>query len=362
MTVSPGASPTRPGLAGPAAPPAAPATPASPLLVVESLAVALRTSRGIRRAVDGISFSIGRGEILGIAGESGSGKTLTALSLLGLLPMGARTSGSVRFEGRELLGLKKRELRDVRGRQVALVSQDPATALHPLLRIDVQMTEHVRAHLGLSKEQADERAMEMLTAVRIPDPGSALFSYPHQFSGGMRQRIAIAMALACEPRLLIADEPTTALDVTVQAGILRLLDRLRRERGVSVMIITHDLGVMSSIADRLCVLYGGRVAEYGATPDVLGGPRHPYTYGLMQSLPSASAAGAAMVPIQGAPPSLDAMPGGCAFHPRCEWAEERCRTVVPTLRALDDGRRLACDVDPLVEHGRPLAGAPVKQS
>ncbi|HTT90920.1 MAG TPA: ABC transporter ATP-binding protein [Acidimicrobiales bacterium] len=362
MTVSPGASPTGPGLAGPAAPAAAPATPASPLLVVESLTVALRTSRGIRRAVDGISFSIGRGEILGIAGESGSGKTLTALSLLGLLPMGARTSGSVRFEGRELLGLKKRELRDVRGRQVALVSQDPATALHPLLRIDVQMTEHVRAHLGLSKEQADERAIEMLTAVRIPDPGSALFSYPHQFSGGMRQRIAIAMALACEPRLLIADEPTTALDVTVQAGILRLLDRLRRERGVSVMIITHDLGVMSSIADRICVLYGGRVAEYGATPDVLGGPRHPYTYGLMQSLPSASAAGAAMVPIQGAPPSLDAMPAGCAFHPRCEWAEERCRTVVPTLRALDDGRRLACDVDPLVEHERPLAGAPVTQS
>jgi oligopeptide transport system ATP-binding protein len=362
MTVSPGASPTGPGLAGTAAPSAAPAPPASPLLGVESLTVALRTSRGIRRAVDGISFSIGRGEILGIAGESGSGKTLTALSLLGLLPMGARTSGSVRFEGRELLGLKKRELRDVRGRQVALVSQDPATALHPLLRIDVQMTEHVRAHLGLSKEQADERAIEMLTAVRIPDPGSALFSYPHQFSGGMRQRIAIAMALACEPRLLIADEPTTALDVTVQAGILRLLDRLRRERGVSVMIITHDLGVMSSVADRICVLYGGRVAEYGATPDVLGGPRHPYTYGLMQSLPSASAAGAAMVPIQGAPPSLDAMPAGCAFHPRCEWAEERCRTVVPTLRALDDGRRLACDVDPLVEHGRPLAAAPVKQS
>jgi oligopeptide transport system ATP-binding protein len=347
-----------PALSGPAPGP----TAASPLLVVEGLTVALRTSRGIRRAVDGISFSIGRGEILGIAGESGSGKTLTALSLLGLLPLGARTSGSVRFEGRELLGLKKRDLRQVRGRQVALVSQDPATALHPLLRIDVQMTEHVRAHLGLSKEQAEERAMEMLTAVRIPDPGSALFSYPHQFSGGMRQRIAIAMALACEPRLLIADEPTTALDVTVQAGILRLLDRLRRERGVSVMIITHDLGVMSSIADRICVLYGGRVAEYGATPAVLGGPRHPYTHGLMQSLPSASAAGAAMVPIQGAPPSLDAMPSGCAFHPRCEWAEERCRTTVPTLRALDDGRRLACDVDPLVEEPRPLVEAPVKQT
>ena len=222
-----------------------------PLLEVEGLTVALRTSRGIRRAVDGISFSIGQGEILGIAGESGSGKTLTALSLLGLLPIGARTSGSVRFDGRELLGLKRRDLREVRGKLVALVSQDPATALHPLLRIDVQMTEHVRAHLGFSKEQAQERAVEMLTAVRIPDPEAALYSHPHQFSGGMRQRIAIAMALACEPRLLIADEPTTALDVTVQAGILRLLDQLRRERGVSVMIITHDLGVLSSISDRI---------------------------------------------------------------------------------------------------------------
>jgi oligopeptide/dipeptide ABC transporter ATP-binding protein len=330
------------------------------VLEVRDLSVALRTSHGIRRAVNGISFSIGQGEILGIAGESGSGKTLTALSLLGLLPLGARTSGSVRFEGRELLGLRRRQLRDVRGKQVALVSQDPATSLHPLLRIDVQMTEHVRAHLGFSKEKARERAIEMLTAVRIPDPESALYAHPHQFSGGMRQRIAIAMALACEPRLLVADEPTTALDVTVQAGILRLLDRLRRERGVSVMIITHDLGVLSSISDRICILYGGRVAEYGVTPEVLGAPRHPYTEGLMRSLPSSSASGAAMVPIQGSPPSLDAMPDGCTFHPRCEWARESCRTVVPTLRTVDGGRRLACDVDPLAA---AVAGpAPVGRS
>jgi oligopeptide transport system ATP-binding protein len=330
----------------------------APLLEVDDLTVALRTSRGIRRAVDGISFSVREGEILGIAGESGSGKTLTALSLLGLLPIGARTSGSVRFEGRELLGLKRRQLREVRGKLVALVSQDPATALHPLLRIDVQMTEHVRAHLNFSNEQARERAIEMLAAVRIPDPEAALNSHPHQFSGGMRQRIAIAMALACEPRLLIADEPTTALDVTVQAGILRLLDQLRRERGFSVIIITHDLGVMSSIADRICVLYGGRVAEYGTTDLVLGQPRHPYTRGLMQSLPGASAAGEAMVPIQGAPPSLDAMPRGCAFHPRCEWAQESCRKIVPTVRTLDDGRRLGCDVDPLAP--RPSPDSPVQ--
>jgi oligopeptide/dipeptide ABC transporter ATP-binding protein len=306
--------------------------------------------------VDGVSFSIGEGEILGVAGESGSGKTITALSLLGLLPIGARTSGSVRFQGRELLGLSRKQLRGVRGAQVALVSQDPATSLHPLLRIDVQMTEHVRAHLGFSKEQARQRAIEMLDAVRIPDPESALFSHPHQFSGGMRQRIAIAMALACEPRLLVADEPTTALDVTVQAGILRLLDQLRRERGVSVMIITHDLGVMSTVSDRICVLYGGKVAEYGATASVLGQPRHPYTEGLMRSLPSASQAGSPMVPIQGAPPSLDTMPSGCAFHPRCEWARESCRLVVPTLRPVEDGRWLACDIDPLLGCEPDLAG------
>jgi oligopeptide/dipeptide ABC transporter ATP-binding protein len=328
----------------------------APVLEVENLTVALRTARGMRRAVDGVSFSIGEGEILGVAGESGSGKTITALSLLGLLPIGARTSGSVRFQGRELLGLSRKQLRGVRGAQVALVSQDPATSLHPLLRIDVQMTEHVRAHLGFSKEQARQRAIEMLDAVRIPDPESALFSHPHQFSGGMRQRIAIAMALACEPRLLVADEPTTALDVTVQAGILRLLDQLRRERGVSVMIITHDLGVMSTVSDRICVLYGGKVAEYGATASVLGQPRHPYTEGLMRSLPSASQAGSPMVPIQGAPPSLDTMPSGCAFHPRCEWARESCRLVVPTLRPVEDGRWLACDIDPLLGCEPDLAG------
>ncbi len=327
----------------------------APVLEVDNLTVALRTARGMRRAVDGVSFSIGEGEILGVAGESGSGKTITALSLLGLLPIGARTSGSVRFQGRELLGLSRKQLRAVRGAQVALVSQDPATSLHPLLRIDVQMTEHVIAHLGFSKEQARRRAIEMLGAVRIPDPESALLAHPHEFSGGMRQRIAIAMALACEPRLLVADEPTTALDVTVQAGILRLLDQLRRERGVSVMIITHDLGVMSTVSDRICVLYGGKVAEYGATSSVLGQPRHPYTDGLMRSLPSASQAGSPMVPIQGSPPSLDTMPAGCAFHPRCDWAEESCRLVVPTLRRVEDGRWLACDIDPLRGHEPDLA-------
>ena len=328
------------------------------VLEVQDLVVALRTAHGLRRAVDGVSFSIAEGEILGVAGESGSGKTLTAMALLGLLPIGARTAGSVRFQGRQLLGLPRRQLRQVRGKEVGLVSQDPSTSLHPLLQVEVQMTEHVRAHLGFSKGQARARAVEMLAAVRIPDPEKALSAHPHEFSGGMRQRIAIAMALACEPRLLIADEPTTALDVTVQAGILGLLDRLRRERGVSVMIITHDLGVLSTVADRICVLYGGRVAEHGTTDAVLGAPRHPYTEGLMRSLPGASAPGAPMVPIQGSPPTLDAMPTGCPFHPRCEYAVERCRTVVPTLRALEDGRLLACDPDPLAVPERAMPVRP----
>jgi len=333
-----------------------------PVLEVDNLVVALRTARGMRRAVNGVSFSIGPGEILGVAGESGSGKTITALSILGLLPLGARATGGVRFQGRQLLGLSRRQLRRVRGKEVALVSQDPATSLHPLLRIEVQMTEHVRAHLGFSREQARRRAIEMLEAVRIPDPEAALLAHPHQFSGGMRQRIAIAMALACEPQLLVADEPTTALDVTVQAGILRLLDRLRRERGVSVMIITHDLGVMSTVSDRICILYGGRVAEYGTTGEVLGRPRHPYTDGLMRSLPGAAGVGAAMVPIQGAPPGLDNMPAGCSFHPRCEYALESCRTSVPVLRTVEHGRRLACDVDPLRgERGQPVGPAEVAQ-
>ncbi len=327
------------------------------LLAIEELTVRLRTRRGIRRAVDGVSFAVGSGEIVGLAGESGSGKTLTALALLGLLPGGARVSGRVMFEGRDLVGLDRRRLRELRGREIALVSQDPMTALHPLLRIDVQLTEHVRAHLGLSKAEAEARAVELLAAVRIPGPAAALGAYPHQFSGGMRQRIAIAVALACAPKLLVADEPTTALDVTVQAGILRLLDNLRHEHGFSVLIITHDLGVLSAVADRLVVLYGGRVVESGTTGEVLASPRHPYTRGLMRALPGAVGAGQAMTPIAGSPPTLDSMPGGCHFHPRCDWAVESCFTVVPARREIGGGRTLACDVDPLRREGPETAAA-----
>jgi oligopeptide transport system ATP-binding protein len=317
------------------------------LLQVENLTVALPTRSGYQKAVDGVSFALDAGEVMGIAGESGSGKTITALSLFGLLPAGARTSGSIRLDGAELLDLSNKQLRAIRGRQIAMVSQDPATALHPILSVGTQMTEHMRHHLGITKSEALSRATELLATVRIPDPEQALHSYPGQFSGGMRQRVAIAVALAAEPRLLVADEPTTALDVTVQAGILRLLDRLCRERGLAVIVITHDLGVMSATARRLCVMYAGRLAEAGPTSELLASPRHPYTRGLLDALPHPEAGGAPLVPIGGSPPSLGRVPTGCPFHPRCRFALASCATDRPELQAISDLHLLACPPDPL---------------
>jgi oligopeptide transport system ATP-binding protein len=317
------------------------------LLQVDGLTVALPTRSGYHNAVDDVSFAVDAGEVMGIAGESGSGKTITALSLFGLLPHGARVSGSVRLDGAELLGLSSKQLRSIRGRQIAMVSQDPATALHPILPIGTQLTEHMRRHLGVSKAAALARAVELLETVRIPDPQQALRSYAGQFSGGMRQRIAIAIALAAEPRLLVADEPTTALDVTVQAGILRLLDRLCRERGLAVIVITHDLGVMSATARRLCVMYAGRLAESGPTAELLSSPRHPYTRGLLDALPHPEAGGAPLVPIGGSPPSLGRVPGGCPFHPRCRYARPACATDRPEPELIADQHLLACPPDPL---------------
>jgi oligopeptide transport system ATP-binding protein len=298
--------------------------------------------------VDGMSFDLHAGQVFGLAGESGSGKTMTALSLLGLLPGGARTSGRAMLDGVDLLTLGAPAMRKVRGRRVAMVFQDPTSSLHPMLSIEHQLTEHLRYHLGMTRDDARRRAVDLLDQVRIPNPDSALRGYPHQFSGGMRQRIQIAMALACEPRLLIADEPTTALDVTVQAGILRLLDRLRRETGLAVMLITHDLGVMSAVADRVTVMYAGRIAEEGPTADVLRRARHPYTRGLLDSLPHPDAGDLPLVPIGGTPPSPAERPGGCAFHPRCRYAIDRCRAEVPPLTAITPERAMACAVDPLV--------------
>jgi len=336
------------------------------LLRVEHLTVALPTRRGYQKAVDDMSFTVEAGEVLGIAGESGSGKTMTALSLFGLLPSGAKVSGSIRLNEMELLGLGNRQLRTIRGRQIAMVSQDPTAALHPILTVGTLLTEHMRYHLGVSKEEAVERAKDLLDTVRIPDPARALHSYPGQFSGGMRQRIAIAVALAAEPRLLVADEPTTALDVTVQAGILRLLDRLCRERDMAVIVITHDLGVMSAIAQRVCVMYAGRLAEAGPTSELLARPRHPYTRGLLDALPrlpvsggaggrppeaSRARTGAPLVPIGGSPPSLGDVPAGCPFHPRCTYAVASCETDQPVPLLLDGQHLLACPPDPLAGAG-----------
>jgi oligopeptide/dipeptide ABC transporter ATP-binding protein len=318
----------------------------SALLEVQGLRIKLPTPAGHVTVVDGISYSVEPGSVFGIAGESGSGKTMSALALLGLLPDGAAVEGRATFGGRDLLHLPKRALQDVRGGEIAMVFQDPLTALHPMMNIGRQLTEHVRRHLGLSKSAALDRAASLLADVRIPDPEGALDAFPHQFSGGMRQRIAIAAALACDPKLIIADEPTTALDVTVQAGILRLLDDLRREKGLSVILITHDLGVMSAIADHVSVMYAGRVVEEGVREDVLRAPRHPYAKALLGALPHPESSKAVpLVAIPGAPPSAGAVPSGCAFHPRCGFAVASCTTDDPPLVKTGD-RCFACPVDP----------------
>jgi oligopeptide/dipeptide ABC transporter ATP-binding protein len=318
----------------------------SALLEVERLSVRLPSNRGPVTIVDGVDYSVERGQVFGVAGESGSGKTISVLALMQLLPAGAQVAGTARYEGRDLLSLRPRALRQVRGRDVAMVFQDPLTSLHPMLTVGKQLTEHVRLHEDVSAKAADKRALELLEEVRIPDPERALHAFPHQFSGGMRQRIAIASALACRPKLLIADEPTTALDVTVQAGILRLLDRLRRENGLSVILITHDLGVMSSIADHVSIFYAGRIVESGPTSELLTRPRHPYTRALIDALPHPERGGAELVAIPGAPPTPAARPTGCAFHPRCPYALERCASDVPPLVPVSDSRLLACHVDP----------------
>jgi oligopeptide transport system ATP-binding protein len=316
------------------------------LLAVEDLRIKLPTPTGLVTVVDGVDYEVEPGQVFGVAGESGSGKTMSVLALLGLLPPGAVVEGRALFGGRDLLRLRGRELRRVAGREIGMVFQDPMTSLHPMLSVGKQLTEHPRRRLGLDRHAAARRATDLLEQVRIPDPEGALHAFPHQFSGGMRQRIAIAIALACGPKLLIADEPTTALDVTVQAGIIRLVDRLRREADLSVILITHDLGVMSSIADRVTILYASRVVESGEREELLRRPRHPYTRALLDALPHPEAAGERpLVAIGGAPPSPRRLPSGCAFHPRCAFALESCTLAVPPL-VHANGRAFACPVDP----------------
>jgi oligopeptide/dipeptide ABC transporter ATP-binding protein len=320
-----------------------------PLLSVRGLTVDLPSSSGWVRIVDGISFDVPRNGVVGLAGESGSGKTMAVKALMGLVPPDARLGGQAMFEGRDLLSLSRRELRSVRGRNIAMVFQVPMTSLHPMISIGAQLTDHLKAHFGMSRSARRRRAIELLSMVRIPDPEGALRAYSHQFSGGMRQRIAIAIALACDPQLLIADEPTTALDVTVQAGVLRMLDRLRRDSDVSIVLITHDLGVMSAIADRVHVCYAGRLVETGPAGRVLTQARHPYTAGLLAALPHTEPGRRdQLVPIPGMPPNPASRPEGCAFNPRCSYTSDLCRNESPVLTVRDHEVSTACHEDPFV--------------
>jgi peptide/nickel transport system ATP-binding protein len=308
----------------------------TPLLEVSDLRVHFETDDGLVKAVDGISYTVERGQTLGIVGESGSGKSVSSLTVMGLTrARNARISGTVRFDGKDLLAASDEELRKIRGDDVAMIFQDPLSSLHPFYKVGTQIAEGVRAHREVSKAQAWDRAVEMLGLVGIPEPRKRADAYPHEFSGGMRQRAMIAMALANDPKLLIADEPTTALDVTVQAQILELIERLQSEFDTAVVVITHDLGVVAEMADEIAVMYAGRIVEKANADTIFAAPEHPYTWGLLSSIPRLdSPRGEELVPIAGRPPSLINLPGGCSFHPRCPYVREAHKRVDPTLDAV----------------------------
>ena len=316
-----------------------------PLLEVENLRVQFQTDDGLVKAVDGVSFSVARGETLGIVGESGSGKTVANLAVIGLVPPpGRAVDGKAIYRGQDLLRMERRSLAAIRGHRIAMIFQDPMTSLNPFLSVAQQMTEVTRLHLGHSEKQALQHAVAMLDRVGIPAAGQRVFDYPHQLSGGMRQRVMIAMALSCRPDVLIADEPTTALDVTIQAQILELLKRLQRDEGTAIILITHDLGVIANTCSRVAVMYAGRFVEVAACDELFGRPRHPYTWGLLESIPRLDEAkGAELTPIEGQPPDLAHLPPGCPFRPRCPAAIEKCAREEPAL-ADKDGHRVACFV------------------
>jgi oligopeptide transport system ATP-binding protein len=315
-----------------------------PLLAVEDLEVRFWTGRGIIHAVNGVSFDIAPGETLGIVGESGCGKSVTSLALLGILARAGRvTAGSARFEGRDLIGLSDEELRAIRGKEIAMIFQDPMTSLNPVLTIGRQLREPLETHFDMDKDEAEHRSVELLDRVGIPSAKSRLKDYPHQFSGGMRQRAMIAMALACEPKLLIADEPTTALDVTIQAQILNLLRELVAERDTALILITHDLGVVAGMCERVNVMYAGMFVETGSAQQVFARPRHPYTLGLLQSVPRLDAARkTALHPIEGNPRDMLHPPRACPFQPRCRYEVDLSRQQVPPLEEIEPGHKVAC--------------------
>lgn len=303
-----------------------------PVLDIRDLVVEFPTRRKTLRAVQGVSLEIRSGEILGIVGESGAGKSLTGAATIGLLePPGRVAGGEIRINGQRIDNLGTREMRRMRGGTIGAIFQDPLTALNPLLTIGDHLVETIRYHLPLSRVQAGQRAVALLGEVGIPSPELRVRQYPHEMSGGMRQRVVIALALAAEPVLLIADEPTTALDVSIQAQITALLKRICRSHGMAVLLVTHDMGVVAETADRVAVMYAGRVVETGPVNEIIQHPRHPYTRGLISSIPSISAKHERLAPIRGAVPHLDAMPTGCAFHPRCDRADATCRNNIPEL-------------------------------
>ncbi|HEX2045895.1 MAG TPA: ABC transporter ATP-binding protein [Gaiellaceae bacterium] len=333
------------------------------LLEVTDLKTHFFMREGVVRAVDGVSFSLEKGKTLGLVGESGCGKSVTALSIMGLIPRPpARiVDGSVLFEGRDLSKLKEKELEDVRGREIAMIFQDPMTSLNPTLKISTQITEVLRRHLDLTKEQARKRAVELLEEVRIPKAAERLDDYPHRFSGGMRQRVMIAIALACNPKLLIADEPTTALDVTIQAGILDLLDELRQEHDMAMIIITHDMGVVAETADNIAVMYAGQLIEYAPALDLFDRPEHPYTEALLAALPQLEAEDireGRLTAIPGLPPSLIDPPEACRFAPRCPYADESdsCTREPQELRQVRAGHWVR-SAHPTSERAREKVGA-----
>ncbi|HEX2922591.1 MAG TPA: ABC transporter ATP-binding protein [Chloroflexota bacterium] len=318
------------------------------LLEIEDLRTSFYTQDGVVKAVNGVSYGLDEGETLGLVGESGCGKSVTALSIMRLIPQppGKIVSGRIVFEDRDLLKLSEDEMRRVRGKEIAMIFQDPMTSLNPVLTVKRQLTEGLELHLGMDGKAATKRAIELLDMVGIPSARSRVNDYPHQFSGGMRQRVMIAMALACNPKLLIADEPTTALDVTIQAQILDLIKNLRKEFGTAVIMITHDLGVVAGLCDRINVMYAGFIVESASASDLFKDPRHPYTLGLLRSIPRIDEERREkLIPIDGLPPDLIDSPPGCPFAPRCVYAVAKCREENPQLEPVSRGHRIACWVD-----------------
>jgi len=315
------------------------------LLQVENLRTQFYTSAGTVRAVDGISYTVNEGETVGIVGESGCGKSVGAMSILRLIPdpPGKIATGSIRFQGKDVLALNDEELRHLRGAQISMVFQEPMTSLNPVLTIGLQLCETMQLHLKLTPEQARARAIELLGMVGISEPERRLQQYPHHLSGGMRQRVMIALALSCNPKLIIADEPTTALDVTIQAQILELMKDLTKRLGVALIIITHNLGVVARYADRVYVMYAGKIVEGGTASDIYHRPRHPYTLGLLRSVPRMDRPrGNRLIPIEGQPPDLTREIAGCAYRPRCNFAVERCEQEVPSLESVGGSHTSAC--------------------